>query len=624
MERATDSVWQDEEQDAEEDQAPEWRDEGPLAPLPELPPLPTLNQAAPPETTVEAVEAVVTQSLRPDLIKRVLRVPRPPVHRVRLAPKRAEAGASPVVGARWSRIAAAAIVSRGVWSSAWARPWTRIPAFALAQVRRLAAALWRERLPLLAWAGGVALAIVAGMVFAANGVDKAISDEMVAVGFDGERGRLIAAFCLALLTAGASGLIVLRRGAAWLGGFVSFATSFLWPFYQQAQHPLLGPNGQSVTSVGGALTHVMLTLAALGLVFAGAGAVLGESCGRLVIPPLIALGRHLLAALRLWRRPARLSSLSAIARPLAAAALLVGALAIGAPDLGTLLNFGTATELYQPAAALPAIEHGTVQQGTYQSLALGGALRHFSIYLPPSYFSDDEGRSYPVIYLLHGQPGGSTDWFAAAHAADTADAMSDGRSAPDVIIVCPDGNGLVYRVSAWANSFDNKQRMEDAIATDLVSYIDAHYRTLPDAADRAIGGLSEGGFGAANIGLHRPDVFSKVMSLDGYYQTDNSNLAFGHGPTSDGYRHYNSPYYYLQSPQGQKAARKLTFVIGLGTKDTFYKAGLSFVKELTTLGISAHVIQTDGGHNWVQWGEQFGASLPMLVSRPRRRLHGPI
>jgi enterochelin esterase-like enzyme len=506
---------------------------------------------------------------------------------------------------------------------------TRFSAVARARPLRLAAALWQRRrtlLTLLAGTGGVGLAIGAGMVFAANGVDQAISDEMVAVGFDGERGRLIAAFCLALLTAGVSGVIVLRRGVAWLGGFLSFTITFLWPFYQQAQHPLLGPRGQPLTAVGGALVHVTLTLAALGLVFAGAGAVLGEACGQLVIPPLVALVRHLLAALRLWWRPAGLSSFPGIARPLAAAVLLVGALAIGAPDLGTLLNFGTATELYQPAAALPAGEHGTVEQGTYLSLALGGVIRHFSIYLPPSYYSDDpddEQRSYPVVYLLHGQPGGPTDWFDAAHAADTADALSAGRAASDVIIVCPDGNGLAYRVSAWANSFDNKQRMEDAIATDLVSYIDAHYRTLPDAADRVIGGLSEGGFGAANIGLHRPDVFSKVMSLDGYYQTDTSNPTFGHGPTSDGYRHYNSPYYYLQSPQGQKAARKLTFVIGLGTQDSFYKAGLSFVKELTALSIAVHVIQTDGGHNWVQWGEQFGASLPMLMPRQRQRLHGP-
>lgn len=422
---------------------------------------------------------------------------------------------------------------------------------------------------------------------------------------------------------------MLRRGAAWLGGFLAFVGAYLWPFYQQAQHPMIGPDGRPLTPLIGTLDHVALTLAALGALFAGAGAVLGEACGQLVIPPLVALGRHLLAALRRRRRPVGLASLPAVSRSLAAATLVALALAIGLSELSGLLTFGSAPQLYQPAQTLTAVLRGTVQRGSYVSRALGGAPRAFSLYLPPSYFSADATeQSYPVIYLLHGVPGGSTDWFSAAHASDVADALAVGRVAREAIIVCPDGNGPTYHVSAWVNSFDNKQRMEDSIATDLVEYIDSHYRTIADADDRAIGGLSEGGFGAVNIALHRPDVFSTVMSLDGFYQTDNRTPAFGRGKASAGYQHYNSPFYYLQSAQGQAAGHQLRFVIAVGKQDSFYKNGQSFVQELTTLGMSVEVMQTDGGHNWAQWGNQFGQALPVLLPPPPRLRprpsHGPI
>jgi S-formylglutathione hydrolase FrmB len=63
----------------------------------------------------------------------------------------------------------------------------------------------------------------------------------------------------------------------------------------------------------------------------------------------------------------------------------------------------------------------------------------------------------------------------------------------DTILVLPDGNGSITRSSEWANSFDSRQLMEDAIAQDLVAYVDAHFRTLAAPSYRAIGGLSEGG-----------------------------------------------------------------------------------------------------------------------------------
>ena len=54
---------------------------------------------------------------------------------------------------------------------------------------------------------------------------------------------------------------------------------------------------------------------------------------------------------------------------------------------------------------------------------------------------------------------------------------------------------------------------EDFITQDVVGYVDSHFRTLAQAESRGITGHSMGGFGALNIAMHRPDVFSAVYSM---------------------------------------------------------------------------------------------------------------
>lgn len=48
---------------------------------------------------------------------------------------------------------------------------------------------------------------------------------------------------------------------------------------------------------------------------------------------------------------------------------------------------------------------------------------------------------------------------------------------------------------------------------DLVTYVDANYRTLPNAGARGIAGFSMGGFGAIDLAMRHPDVFGAVYAL---------------------------------------------------------------------------------------------------------------
>jgi len=290
-------------------------------------------------------------------------------------------------------------------------------------------------------------------------------------------------------------------------------------------------------------------------------------------------------------------------------AIIVIALLLVASNLDTILNYGTVATIYQPVQV--ATLQGTIEQGTYPSPALGGRWRPYMIYLPPSYSAFPQ-RRYPVVYMLHGNPGSMTDWFAGAHLDTIANELITAGKIRETIFVAPDGNGPDYRVSEWANSFDNRQRMEDSIVYDLVHEVDTHYRTLADPADRAIAGNSDGGFAAANIALHHPDVFDTVLSLGGYFVADNGPV-FGVGPASTAYRRTNSPAMYVTTPSGLQAARALTFFIGVGTQDRpYFPLGIAFYGELRRLGVRADLLQVPGGHSWQVWAPQAAHALPIM------------
>ena len=127
----------------------------------------------------------------------------------------------------------------------------------------------------------------------------------------------------------------------------------------------------------------------------------------------------------------------------------------------------------------------------------------YRIYLPPDYLHAPD-RHYPVLYLLHGTGGSYTEW-SDSFLPEQADRMIVSGEIQPMIVVMPDDAESTY----WAN-WDNGPRWGDYVTEDVVSTIDQRYRTLPNAADRAIGGLSMGGLGALNLAFQHPDVFGVV------------------------------------------------------------------------------------------------------------------
>jgi len=272
------------------------------------------------------------------------------------------------------------------------------------------------------------------------------------------------------------------------------------------------------------------------------------------------------------------------------------------PHIGkpTIAQTGNSTVV----EAIPST--GAIVTDSLVSPSLGGQIRTILVYLPPTYnTSFGQNKRYPVLYLLHGSPGQAHDWFTGGKADQSADTLIDLGKIPELIIVSPDGNGQSGAPSEWANSYNQHQLMESYLANDVVKYIDSHYRTIPDAANRGIGGLSMGAFGATNIAMHHPDIFGSVISLGGYYYAEG-----GIWGNNAAYIRQNSPADVIPT---QKQAWKLLFFLGDGVQDQPYLADTqNFARELNRLHIVYHLDIQKGYHAWTTWQTEIYRALLWL------------
>ena len=163
-----------------------------------------------------------------------------------------------------------------------------------------------------------------------------------------------------------------------------------------------------------------------------------------------------------------------------------------------------------PGAKPVAVEHikihGTALEGNLEGDA---ADRDVIVFLPPSYTKDKKHR-YPVVYTLHGYSIGAEQWTHEIHVPQTIEgAFAKGEK--EMIVVLPDSktiyNGSMYSSSVTTGDF------EKFIAHDVVSYIDAHYRTIANRTSRGLVGHSMGGYGASRIGMKHPDVFGALYIM---------------------------------------------------------------------------------------------------------------
>ena len=175
-------------------------------------------------------------------------------------------------------------------------------------------------------------------------------------------------------------------------------------------------------------------------------------------------------------------------------------------------GFGANSELRMPDYEFPEeilyredIEHGELLLSSIASAELN-ATHQLQIYLPPSY-EVVTNRSYPVVYFHDG-----TDYVNFASAVNVLDnSIADGLLSEVIaVFVRPNDRNEEY-------AFSKRNAYRLFFVNELVPYIDATYRTVPEATHRALIGDSFGGNISAYIAYEYPDVFGNCGLQSGAF-----------------------------------------------------------------------------------------------------------
>ncbi len=190
--------------------------------------------------------------------------------------------------------------------------------------------------------------------------------------------------------------------------------------------------------------------------------------------------------------------------------------------------------VFLAAVALPAVHAAgiTIIDGHHYSRVFG-EIRNYRIFLPPGY-DENPDKHYPVIYFYHGW---SQRYFGSIYVPDADEGESNGGdnianyvASHDVIVVKPDGYNRrpdePYYLRPYNVGPVETYRQFPLYFPEIVHYIDATYRTIPDRDHRAISGLSMGGFMTLWIAGKYPGMVCAAGDFCGSVEFEAGPLGF--------------------------------------------------------------------------------------------------
>lgn len=203
-------------------------------------------------------------------------------------------------------------------------------------------------------------------------------------------------------------------------------------------------------------------------------------------------------------------------------------------------------------------------------------------------------QRYPTVYLLHGARGNYANWVSKVPD------MQELSDAYQQILVCPDGN-----INSWYydSPIDSTIRYETHVSKEVTDFIDAHYRTNPDRANRAITGLSMGGHGALFIALRHPEIFGACGSMSGALDVGIIPKGYGIdkilGDIKDN-RYYKDWSVLNMAEQFPKDS--IQVIIDCGAQDFIAYMSRALHEKLVKLKVPHDYIERPGRHDWNYWG----------------------
>jgi len=248
----------------------------------------------------------------------------------------------------------------------------------------------------------------------------------------------------------------------------------------------------------------------------------------------------------------------------------------------------------------------TMTDVTFRSAALGREMP-YRIVMPASI---SPGQKLPVVYLLHGGGGGYRDW---TNYSDVAKYAESG-----LILVMPEGGSSYYTNSAE----HPEDRYEDYLVNDVVSEVESRYPVTVGRQNRAIVGVSMGGYGAVKNALKHPELFGFTGGLSAAVDVPTRPFSIKRlsqwrfhssifGPSGSQTRHDNDPYALARSVD---PSRMPFLFLTCGEQEGLLPANRKLAEIFAERGFAYEFHTAPGDHNWLQWDEQLPGIFESLLA----------
>jgi enterochelin esterase family protein len=267
---------------------------------------------------------------------------------------------------------------------------------------------------------------------------------------------------------------------------------------------------------------------------------------------------------------------------------------------------------------LQNVPHGSVNIHFYASSAQDRQ-RAMYIYIPPQYYSEP-ARKFPVLYLWHGGGGIESDWTRLGRAPIILDNLIAQQKAVPMIVVMPSNNVLI---SVEGGNIGSSKVLEKEVVSDIMPFVESHYRVLSGRDNRAIAGLSAGGGTTLNVGMRRLDLFAWMGEFStglfgGAAATPAPGAEQGEGAAAPaagaGYGLYDpdkvapNMYQNLAAP----ATRLKLFWMSVGTEDPRLPYQKQALADFQKHGIQPVFRTYAGAHEWKVWRHSLAEFAPLL------------
>jgi enterochelin esterase family protein len=251
------------------------------------------------------------------------------------------------------------------------------------------------------------------------------------------------------------------------------------------------------------------------------------------------------------------------------------------------------------------VSHGSVTRRWYDSPGLGMD-RRITIYTPPGY--EHSKKKYPVLYLLHGAGGDEEAWIALGRATQILDNLIAQGKVKPMIVVMPNGNviqdaapgegakGFVTPAFMVPKTMDGTFELT---FVDIMNFVESAYRVKASKANRAVAGLSMGGFHSLHISRFYANTFDYV-GLFSAAILPNQNTTAAAYQDIDG------------TLQKQMENGYKLYWIGVGNTDFLYNNNKEYKAKLDAMGMPHTFRESEGGHIWKNWRIYLSEFLTLL------------